>query len=96
MVGDGKRSAHVNAAVTQRDRNGLDRVASFFSYGSLAGLMSGLASGGLIRRVQQLALHEFMGESRVQMANLRRDLDAARQQGLSAKAESDAANAKAL
>jgi hypothetical protein len=95
VVGNGNRSAHVNAAVTQRDCLCLNRVAAFFSYGSLASLLSGLASGGLFRRVQQLALNEFVNQTRVQLDAMRRERDVARQEGISARPECEKALAKA-
>ncbi|GAQ87046.1 hypothetical protein KFL_003270130 [Klebsormidium nitens] len=92
VVGDGTRSAKVFASVSERDRKGLDRVASLFSYGSLGNLVSAVGSGGLLRRVQQLAANEFLNQSRAQNEGLRRERDAARQEVFAAQKEKEAAS----
>jgi hypothetical protein len=95
VVGDGARTTLFKACISPRDPLGLDRVACHFSYGSLAGLVSGVGSGGFIRQVQQEAVKEFIHQSRVTTDALRRDLAASVRMLLSLQKERDAAAEKA-
>lgn len=94
-VGDGVRNNQFRAVISQRDRLGLDRVACHFSYGTLPALVSGLGSGGFIRRIQYEAVKEFINQSRATTEALRRDILAAHQEVLSLQQERDAQATKA-
>jgi hypothetical protein len=79
--------------VTERDRKGLDRLVQFFSLPSIAELLSGLGSGGLIWRVHAAAASEFVVSNRDSVIGLTAERDYWRQQAQSQVADVSAARA---